>query len=112
MEIESFVGKIFRKSSGGEFGEIRNLPDEIYVPDLKDSGFVPFAADSCGNYFMIKGDEIFFWDHETSELELLAKNEFEFISGLILPPGVELHEGQVKRAWINSELAYLVRKTK
>lgn len=110
MEIESFVGKVFRNSSGSEFGVIRKLAAEMYPGDLLESNFVPVATDSCGNYFVTKGDEIFFWDHETAEVELLAKNEFEFVTGLIFPPDIGLYTGQVKRAWISPELAHLVEK--
>ena len=83
MNVELFVGMVFRTSSGCEFGTIRKIPEsgsQIFPFSLN---FTPIAMDDCGNYFVKDVDGIYFWDHENDHVELLAKSESEFIAGLV-----------------------------
>jgi hypothetical protein len=67
---------------------------------------LPFAYDSCGNLFTEnEKKEICFWDHETEEVVVIAKNWDEFSSGCVEPEPVKLKEGQVKSVWIDPEFA-------
>jgi hypothetical protein len=96
------TGKVFRAHSGDECGPLR--PAESSFP--ADIASPPFATDSCGNYFLVDlSGAVLFWDHETSELTVLAETWNLFVAALHIPEVVELKPGQVKRVWVDPEFA-------
>ena len=100
MDLSSLKGKVFQLSSNEEFGPIRpvqgDLPEELQ--NLK-----AVAEDSCGNYFVLVGEGVSFWDHETSEIVNLASSFNEFATNCVVPEDIELSEVQVESAWIDPE---------
>lgn len=69
-------------------------------------GVVPFAEDSCGNYFYVEpiSGSVCFWDHEVEgDDEVVASNVSDFIVQLmpIDVPDAKLKAGQAKRVWAN-----------
>jgi len=100
MDLSSLIGKVFELNSNVEFGPIRlvqgNLPEELQ--NLK-----PIAEDSCGNYFVLVGEGVSFWDHETSEIVNLASSFKEFSTSCVEQEDIELSEVQVESAWIDPE---------
>ena len=85
------VAKIFR-----ELGNLENLSTESY----------PIAWAEGGNYVVLNGEKVLFWDHENpKEMILLANSLKDFLGSLepFDPSGVELKPGQVKEAWIDPE---------
>jgi hypothetical protein len=104
MRIEHIEGKIFRATDGEMFGVIRALSDSIPA-DLQALQLIPFAEDSCGNFFVADGEQIRFWDHETLKVYLLAQSTAEFVAGLIEPESAVLQKSLVRSAWIDPEFA-------
>ena len=61
-----------------------------------------FGEDDCGNEFLkAQSGAVYFGDHETGDLRLIADSLPAFLSGLVPQPKVELQPGQVKRVWID-----------
>ena len=104
MDIEIIQHKVFRTSNGEEYGTIRKLGKTL-PSELVNSPYVPFACDDCGNYFVQNSGLVAFWDHETSEITVLARSIDEFLKGLTEPQTVTLKPGQLKSAWIDPEFA-------
>lgn len=100
--MKQIYGKVFRSSSGSEYGIIRKttepLPEELSESDV-------IAEDECGNYFVQANLEVHFWDHETRESTVLARSINEFIAGCIAPSEMELEPGQVESVWVDPEFA-------
>lgn len=95
-------GKVFISKSGSAYGVIRKAVAP-YPKELSSSNVL--AEDESGNYFLTENEIIYFWDHETSESEVLAKSLQCFISGCSIPKEVELNPEQVESAWIAPEFA-------
>ena len=54
-----------------------------YFPlDSVNSALVPFASDPAGNFFVLKDNKIFFWNHETDETVFLADTISDFLGSL------------------------------
>jgi len=82
------------KTKGREFLRLLSVrpQDKSYIPGISDNveflqkSLVPIATDSGGDFFCydklspIKA--IVFWDHETSEIEFVAKNITELLEKL------------------------------
>lgn len=61
-----------------------------------------FGEDDCGNeYLKARDGEVFFWDHETEDIRLLAESIPAFLSALRPQPEVKLKPAQVKKVWID-----------
>jgi len=103
MDFGQIVGKVFRAQSGEEFGTIRALGESPLPNWLATIKQIPFAIDDAGNFFVRDNQSIYFLDHETDELTLLAPSEAGFLAGLCSPQPVELTMAQVKSAWINPD---------
>ncbi len=79
---------------------------------------LPVASDVVGNYVCLGlGEErsgVYFWDHETGCIDLLADTFSAFLEALrpFDPAAVELKRGQVISAWIDPELLAAERKKK
>ncbi|WP_034382080.1 SMI1/KNR4 family protein [Herbaspirillum sp. CF444] len=110
MDFSQIVGKVFRAQSGEEFGTIRALGEGPLPNWLGTIKQVPFAIDDSGNFFVRDNQSIYFLDHETDELTVLAISEADFLAGLCSPQPVELTKGQVKSAWINPEFLKKISK--
>ena len=100
--MNSTYGKIFVLNEESEFGIIREIsehvPENLINADL-------LAEDGCGNYFILKNDQVVFWDHETSKELILANSVKEFSAGCIEPPTIELESNQVESVWVDSDFA-------
>jgi len=100
--MNKIYGKIFKTNKGEEFGIIREasapFPDEIASQNV-------LAEDGSGNFFLLKKEGIYFWDHETNKKMLLAVSIEEFISGCVEPSENELQPGQVESVWVDPEFA-------
>lgn len=96
------MGKAFRAADGEEYGLLR--PAEApYIAEVRD---IAFAADGCGNYFVLgQGGCVQFWDHESGEFTELASSWSLFVSALYVPKPIELKPGQVKHVWVDPEFA-------
>ncbi len=108
-DISKILNKDFICSKTGEVYSIHfSLEGDFPEYWSKVKFGVPFARDSNGNLFTESKDKkIYFWDHETDDLHLLAKDfeEFERDCSEPQPIEVELKEGQVKSAWMDPEFA-------
>ncbi|EGR1122352.1 TPA: SMI1/KNR4 family protein [Vibrio parahaemolyticus] len=97
-------GQIFIDSFGNEYGVIRKvdgaIPEEL-------SGVEVIAEDECGNYFILNKQNVYFWDHETSNSALLTTSITEFKNGCVSQDNVERSEGQVISVWIDPEFSKL-----
>ncbi len=89
-----------------EYGPIRfpSAPEKFEALDGRS--FDVLAEDSCGNYFTVtKNGAVWFWDHETDDLEQLASSVSEFVAHCVDPPPVELDPKQVKSVWVDPTFA-------
>jgi len=98
------IGKVFRSKSGEFFGAIRPLAEATPKALCLAHGEV-FAEDDCGNYFLCRGDQVLFWDHENGQFEVLANTFEQFLAGLEPCPPVAIKPGQIKHAWIDPVFA-------
>jgi hypothetical protein len=101
-------GKVFcHPATKNLFGPIRfpTLPDRVSTRE--GQSLEVLAEDVGGNYFAAGADGvIWFWDHETDDLEKLAGNVQDFVAACVDPPGVELDDlKKVKRVWIDPAFA-------
>ncbi|MBM5570749.1 MULTISPECIES: SMI1/KNR4 family protein [Deefgea] len=100
--MNKIYGQVFRASDGNEFGIIRPasepFPDELLSTEV-------VAEDECGNYFILKAGEVFFWNHENSDLSVIANSISDFISGCVEPSEIDLRPNQVNSAWIDPDFA-------
>jgi hypothetical protein len=77
---------------------IDHIPEKAY----------PVATDDCGNFILIdeaKEGAVFFWDHETSDLTLVAADFAAFLESLepFDPASVRPKPGQVERVWLDPD---------
>ncbi len=102
LEMNRAFSKVFISEEGVEFGIIRkaSLP---FPSELEGKNVL--AEDESGNYFIEVNEAVCFWDHETSETELIASSLDNFISGCAKPEVVELKPDQVETVWIDPEFA-------
>lgn len=106
--IQLIEGKVFRTAEGEEFGPIR-ARHGLGPEELRTAGWVPFAENGCGDFFVRRDESFAFWDHETSDILLLAVGEERFLAGIGNPSPVELKLGQVKKVWIDPDFAHEMR---
>jgi hypothetical protein len=102
--IKLIEGKVFRTAEGEEFGLIR-ASHSLGPEEMQTAGWVPFAENGCGDLFVRRDESFAFWDHETSDILLLAVGEERFPASIGDPSPVELEPGQVKKAWIDPDFA-------
>ncbi len=55
---------------------------KYYPLDTKEQKLIPFASDPSGNYFVLKENTIFLWNHEKDMCIFLANNFTEFLKTL------------------------------
>ena len=55
---------------------------KCYPLDSADKSMVPFATDSAGNKFVVKGGKIWLWEHERDGLKFLADSFNAFLVAL------------------------------
>ena len=105
--LDAVLGKVFIHLVTKEgYGPIRLSPSPTKFSRLDGTSFASLAEDVCGNYFTATGDgKVWFWDHETDDLVLLASSESEFVAHCADSPPVELDPNQVKSVWINPAFA-------
>jgi hypothetical protein len=100
-------GKVFcHPTTKSMFGPIRfpKLPERVSTREGQPLEVL--AEDVGGNYFAANSDGvIWFWDHETDDLEKLAENVQDFVTGCVDPPPVELDLKKVKSVWIDPAFA-------
>lgn len=53
-----------------------------YPLDSADKTLVPFASDPAGNYFVLKDNSVWLWNHETDKTVFLASTFTEFLQAL------------------------------
>jgi hypothetical protein len=102
LEMKAVFGKVFTSQNGVEYGTIRK--SEAPFPSTLANSKV-LGEDECGNYFFDLKGSIYFWDHETSKDEFLAKSLGEFISSCSVPTEVELKPAQVGSVWVDPDFA-------
>lgn len=94
--------KVFISESGVEYGVIRKAL-EPFPEDLHGSKIL--AEDDSGNYFIEVHEDIYFWDHETGESNLLANSIDEFVSGCSALKDFELVLEQIESVWVDPEFS-------
>jgi len=99
-------GKVFRDPVGNkEFGPIRVSESRQEPPQL-DPTLTVLAEDVGGNLFGTRQDgSVWFWDHETDDLQTLADSIPEFVIHCGPASEVTLKPGQVKSVWIDPKFA-------
>ena len=55
---------------------------KYYPLDSSDKSLIPFASDPAGNYFVLKDNEIYLWNHETDNLRKVNSTFTEFLNSL------------------------------
>lgn len=55
---------------------------KCYPLDSADKTLVPFASDPAGNYFVLKDNSVWLWNHETDKTVFLASTFTEFLQTL------------------------------
>lgn len=87
--------------------EVRSFTpvDTLGVSNVEfwDDNFVAFANDSGGNFFVFKKpdlDAVYFWDHETDNLEFLCSTFEEFLT-LIKKWDDEIEVPKNAEVWVN-----------
>jgi hypothetical protein len=78
-----------------------------YIDHIPEKAY-PIAEDDCGNFILIdeaKNGAVFFWDHETSDLTLVAADFTAFLESLepFDTESVRLKPGQVKHVWVDPD---------
>ena len=53
-----------------------------YPLDSSDKTLVPFASGPAGNYFVVKDEKIYLWNHETDSVDYIANSFSDFLSNL------------------------------
>lgn len=53
-----------------------------YPLDTSDKSLIPFASDPAGNYFVLKDNSIYLWNHESDSTIFLASSFSAFLSML------------------------------
>jgi hypothetical protein len=105
--LDAIVGKDFTTTKSAEtYGTIRAFDSNPAAHPASAVGYVPFAEDECGNAFVQAPDGgIWFWDHETDQVTLLAADWSAFVGRCHAPIPVELDPSQVKSVWVDPEFA-------
>lgn len=103
MEIsKQVINKIFvDPTSKKEYGSLRPCPKDEMLPAGLPAEWEPFAYDDCGNYFLFRGNEVSFWDHETGDLTVLNCTTDNFESYCIDQQDIKLDPSQVESSWID-----------
>lgn len=100
--MKIIFGLVFHRADGEEYGVIREatppFPDNLLDDEV-------LAEDSCGNYFVHRRDRVYFWDHETAELEFLAENLNDFQAGCQADTDIQLDSDDVISVWVDPEFA-------
>lgn len=106
-QLETVRKKVFRHPvTGKDYGPIRIPAKPGQFETLDGKSFEVLAEDVCGNFFTITPDgAVWFWDHETDDLEPLVGSVAEFVANCIVPEPVEFDPKQVKSAWIDPAFA-------
>ncbi|MGA2650151.1 MAG: hypothetical protein ABSF28_06500 [Terracidiphilus sp.] len=105
--LVAVVGKVFVNPLTNEpYGPMRIEPSQTWFQNLDGVKFPILAEDSCGNFFT-KDDagSIFFWDHETDDLVLLAGSVQDFLAHCVDDLPIELPPHEVKSVWVNPAFA-------
>lgn len=55
---------------------------KYYPLDSFDKSLIPFASDPAGNYFVLKDNEIYLWNHETDRVEKISSTFTDFLNNL------------------------------
>lgn len=55
---------------------------KCYPLDSSDKSLIPFASDPAGNYFVLKDNEIYLWNHETDYLSKISSTFTDFLNSL------------------------------
>lgn len=50
--------------------------------DSNDKAIIPFASDPAGNYFVLKDNAIYLWEHETDNCHFISKSFSDFLQML------------------------------
>ena len=53
-----------------------------YPLDTSDKTLIPFASDPAGNYFVVKDEKIYLWNHETDSVDYIANSFSDFLLNL------------------------------
>jgi hypothetical protein len=107
--ISDIDGKIFiHPETKKYFGTIR-IDETTRGTIIKGSEkYDVFAEDGCGNLFVsTAGREIFFWDHETEMITLLAHSLTAFRQNCVNENeiSIDVDSDQVVSVWIDPEFA-------
>ena len=76
--MTDIFGKIFIDKNGTQYGIIRK-PQAPFPTELSDMDIL--AEDECGNFFVKLYSAVWFWDHETVNMVLLADTLEDFANG-------------------------------
>jgi len=55
---------------------------KFFPLESKDKSLIPFASDPAGNFFVLKENKIFLWNHEKDLLTFLANSFSDFLKSL------------------------------
>lgn len=62
--------------------DVENIYSVLSVLKDVDVDLFPFGDDPSGNMICLKGEKVFFWNHETDALEFVADSISDFMAKL------------------------------
>ena len=80
-DLASEKNKEFKTLLSFNKSDIENI-FKFYPLDSKDQTIIPFASDPAGNFFVLKNNKIYLWNHESDSLSFLADSFSIFYSSL------------------------------
>ncbi len=80
-DLPSEKNKEFKTLLSFNKSDIENI-FKFYPLDSKDQTIIPFASDPTGNFFVLKNNKIYLWNHESDSLSFLADSFSIFYSSL------------------------------
>lgn len=80
-DLPSEKDKEFKTLLSFNEDDIENIY-KYYPLDSSDKSLIPIASDPAGNYFVLKDNVIYLWNHETDSLCKITSTFTEFLNSL------------------------------
>lgn len=80
-DLQGEKDKEFKTLLSFNESDIENIY-KCYPLDSADKTLIPFASDPAGNYFILKDNAIYLWEHESDKTTFLAASFAEFLDTL------------------------------
>ncbi|KAE9534121.1 hypothetical protein A1D25_07135 [Ursidibacter arcticus] len=81
FDIPSEKGKVFKKLLSFNTNDTENVFDFLDI-ETDITSLIAFASDPSGNLICLKDNKIFYWKHETDEIEKIADTFSELLENL------------------------------